>query len=264
MDVRRWLLSASTMLLGACASLQAPQEMASPRAPALESPSDGSGRAADMVVLERAARSSTLPDGWEPWILHPSKKRTRYETRGRNGDTVIWASADAAASGLARRVNLDPAALPWIEWRWRIDALIPGADNTDRYAEDAPVRVVLAFDGDRRKLPMRDQLFFEQARLLSGGQEIPYATLMYIWENRQPVDSVITNPHTGRVRKIVVASGESGVGQWQQYRRNIVEDYRRAYGSDPGRLIGIAILTDSDNTRQKASAQYGKIRLLER
>lgn len=216
-----------------------------------------------LVMLERNAQEG-LPQGWEPWILHPSKRKTRYETRGRNGDTVVWAHADSAASGLARRVNLEPTALPWIEWRWRVDALVPGADNTDRHAEDSPVRIVLAFDGDRARLPFRDQLFFEQARLLSGGQEMPYATLMYIWENRQPIETVITNPNTGRVRKIVVASGPDGVGTWQQYRRNIVEDYRRAFGSDPGRLIGIAILTDTDNTREKASAQYGKIRLLER
>lgn len=192
------------------------------------------------------------------------EEKTRYDTRGQNGDTVIVAHAESSASGLARRMNIDPAALPWIEWRWRVDALIPGADNTDRYAEDSPVRVVLAFDGDRRKLPVRDQLFFEQAKLLSGGRDIPYATLMYIWENRQPVDTVLTNPHTARVRKIVVASGEDGLGHWQAYRRNIIEDYRRAYGYDPGRLIGIAILTDTDNTRQSVSARYGKIRLLER
>ena len=216
-----------------------------------------------LPVMERNGEDG-LPAGWEPWILHPSKRKTRYETRGRNGDTVVWAHADAAASGLARRVNLDPAATPWIEWRWRVDALVPGADNTDRYAEDSPVRIVLAFDGDRRKLPMRDQLFFEQARLLSGGQEMPYATLMYIWENQRPVDSIITNPNTSRVRKVVVSTGDAGVGAWQSYRRNFVEDYRRAYGTDPGRLIGIAILTDTDNTRQRVSAQYGKIRLLER
>ncbi len=260
------------MLLGACSTLsgedlssdrdETPARVtAAPAAPQDASVRDASGA---VAVLERASQSSGLPQGWEPWILSPAKKKTRYDTRGQNGDTVIVAHAESSASGLARRMNIDPAALPWIEWRWRVDALIPGADNTDRYAEDSPVRVVLAFDGDRRKLPVRDQLFFEQAKLLSGGRDIPYATLMYIWENRQPVGTVLTNPHTSRVRKIVVGSGEDGLGHWQTYRRNIVEDYRRAYGYEPGRLIGIAILTDTDNTRQSVSARYGKIRLLER
>ena len=248
---------ALAVLLAGCAALE--PVPAPDLAPATQTV-DATGA---LPIMERNGAGG-LPNGWEPWILHPSKRKTRYETRGRNGDTVVWAHADSAASGLARRLDLDPAATPWIEWRWRIDALVPGADNTDRYAEDSPVRIVLAFDGDRRKLPVRDQLFFEQARLLSGGQDMPYATLMYIWENRQPVGSIITNPNTARVRKLVVSSGEAGVGAWQSYRRNVVDDYRRAYGAEPGRLIGIAILTDTDNTRQRVSAQYGKIRLLER
>jgi len=265
-------LIALASVLGACATLSPdgslpdrgdvpPGEAAAAVSPQAELVRDASGA---VAVLERSSKSSGLPQGWEPWILSPAKKKTRYDTRGQNGDTVIVAHAESSASGLARRMNIDPAALPWIEWRWRVDALIPGADNTDRYAEDSPVRVVLAFDGDRGTLPLRDQLFFEQAKFLSGGPDMPYATLMYIWENRQPVGTVLTNPHTSRVRKIVVGSGEDGLGHWQTYRRKIVEDYRRAYGYDPGRLIGIAILTDTDNTRQSVSARYGKIRLLER
>lgn len=267
---RRLLVIALAYLASACATLEhdrADEALAPQRAATSQPlPQDASSRdqSGAVSVLERAPRASGLPHGWEPWILSPAKKKTRYDTRGNNGDTVVLATADSSASGLARRMNIDPSVLPWIEWRWRVDALIPGADNTDRYAEDSPVRIVLAFEGDKQKLPMRDQLFFEQARLLSGGRDMPYATLMYIWENRQPVGTILTNPHTARVRKIVVASGEEGLGRWQTYRRNIVEDYRRAYGYDPGRLVGVAILTDSDNTRQTASAHYGKIRLLER
>ncbi len=256
-QIRFALLLLIAFGLAGCASFQSPAPETDLPGPLKPDPEGG------VAVMERGAAGG-MPTGWEPWILHPSKKRTRYEARGRSGDTVISAYADSAASGLVRRVSLDPAATPWIEWRWRVDALVPGADNTDRYAEDSPVRVVLAFDGDRRKLPLRDQLFLEQAKLLSGGQEMPYATLMYIWENQQPVDAVITNPHTARVRKIVVSSGGSGVGIWQRYRRNFVDDYRLTFGADPGRLIGIAILTDTDNTRQQVSAQYGEIRLLER
>ncbi len=244
-------------VLGGCASLSTTEE--SGGASPLLTDSNGAS-----LILTRTPTDRTYPAGWEPWILHPAKKRTRY-ARGTVGDeAVIRAHADSAASGLARPLALDPLSAPVIEWRWRVDSLIKGADNTDRYAEDSPVRIVLAFDGDKRSLPMRDQLFFEQARFLSGGREMPYATLMYIWENRQPVNTVLQNPHTTRVRKIVVASGDSGVGTWQQYRRNIVDDYRQAFGQDPGQLIGVAILTDTDNTKEKVSSQYGKIRLLPR
>ncbi|MGD9943639.1 MAG: DUF3047 domain-containing protein [Burkholderiaceae bacterium] len=212
------------------------------------------------VPLFAGAPGKEVPDGWELWTLHPSKARTRYRL-GRDADGVtVAAQAESGASGLVRRLSLSPLVMPMIEWRWKVDQLIPGADNTDRYAEDAPVRIVLAFDGDKRSLPLRERMFFEQVRLLSG-QDMPYATLMYIWENKQPVGTVILNPNTSRVRKLVVASGDKQLKRWQRFRRNVVADYIQAFGKPPGNLIGVAILTDTDNTRQRASALYGDLRI---
>ena len=214
----------------------------------------------DGAVAPSAGRAM-LPAGWAPWTIHPSKKKTRYHLEMLEGRMALRADADSSASGLITALSIDPSRQPVLTWRWRVDSLVDGADNTDRYAEDAPVRVVLAFEGDKRTLPFRDQLFFEQVKLLAG-RDLPYATLMYIWENRKPVGSVIRNPNTDRVRKIVVASGPAGVRRWLEFRRNIVEDYRLAYGKPPpGRLVGVAILTDTDNTRQKVTAWYGDITL---
>lgn len=221
--------------------------------------------AADVAAsaAEAARTSPLLPSGWEPWILHPSKAKTRYRLEKLESGMAMRADADSSASGLVSPLRIDPTRRPILEWRWRIDALIPGADNTDRYAEDAPVRVVLAFDGDKSVLPLKDRLFFEQAKLFAG-RELPYATLMYIWENNKAVGTVIQNPHTARVRKIVVASGPLGVREWKSFRRNIVEDFKLAYGKPPGKLLGVAILTDTDNTKEKVTAWYGDIRLLRR
>lgn len=215
----------------------------------------------DVPPISTAELDDRLPPGWEAWPLAPNKRLTQYRlVRTREG-VVIKASADRSASGLVARVSIDPAERPIIEWRWRVDQLIDGADNTQRSGDDSPVRVVLAFDGDKSTLPLRDKMMFEKARLISG-RELPYATMMYIWENRQPVETVIGNALTSRVRKLVVASGERGLKEWQSYRRNYVEDYRKVFGAEPGRLIGVAILSDTDNTQEKIVAWYGDIRVL--
>lgn len=221
--------------------------------------------AASGAGPEVHSSGTILPSGWEPWILHPSKAKTLYRLERLEGGSgyVMRADADGSASGLVTEFRMDPSRRPYIEWRWRIDGLIPGADNTDRFAEDSPVRLVLAFDGDKSQLPMRDRMFFERARLFTG-RDLPYATLMYIWENNKPVGTVIENPHTGRVRKIVVASGPAGIREWKAFRRNIIEDYKLAFGKPPGRLVGVAILTDTDNTKEKVTAWYGDIKLLRR
>jgi hypothetical protein len=61
------------------------------------------------------------------------------------------------------------------------------------------------------------------------------------------------------VRKIVVERGESNLRRWQTYKRSLIADFRRAFGEDPGPLVGIGYLTDTDNTASKAQACYGDI-----
>jgi hypothetical protein len=59
----------------------------------------------------------------------------------------------------------------------------------------------------------------------------------------------------------VAASGSGGLGQWQSLRRNVAEDYKRAYGADPGRVLGVAVMTDTDNTGTTAVGQYSNIQI---
>jgi hypothetical protein len=117
---------------------------------------------------------------------------------------------------------------------------------------------VVSFDGDPARLSLDDRMFMDTVRLATG-QQLPYATLMYIWENRAPKGAVIPNLHTGRVKMIVAESGRAKVGAWQQETRNVYDDYRHAFGEEPGRITAIAIMTDTDNTGENVHAYYGDI-----
>jgi hypothetical protein len=94
------------------------------------------------------------------------------------------------------------------------------------------------------------------------GEEPPYATLMYVWDNRAPLESVIIASRTDRIRKIVVDSGPAQKAIWRLHERDIASDYQRAFGEAPGALISIALMTDSDNTRSTTRAYYGEVRLV--
>jgi hypothetical protein len=145
-----------------------------------------------------------------------------------------------------------------IAWRWRVVDLISAADNQDRYSEDSPVRLMLFFDGDKRSLPARDQGLIEMAQLLAG-HDVPFATLMYVWENRFARETVLSNSFTGQIKMIVVGTGRDRLGAWTAFERNYAEDYQRAFGAPPGRLIGIGLMTDTDNTGESVEAFYGDI-----
>jgi hypothetical protein len=82
---------------------------------------------------------------------------------------------------------------------------------------------------------------------------------MYIWSNKEPVGKVVANPRSGRVQMVVASSGAGGVGAWQTLSRNVADDYRKAFNEDPGKLTGVAVLTDTDNTLENVEAWYGDI-----
>lgn len=202
-----------------------------------------------------------LPDGWEPVAIMRDKKPTHYQLVADGNRTVLHAKAVGASSGLMQHVSIDPSKQPVLQWRWKIASLIKEADNFHGATEDSPVRIILGFDGDKDSLPFTDQVLFNTAKLITG-HDFPYATLMYIWENKAPIGTIIPNSYSKRIQKMVVASGAEGIGEWHAFTRNIAEDYEKVFGEKPGKLIGIGVLTDTDNTGETVEAWYGDINLL--
>jgi hypothetical protein len=220
--------------------------------------------APDRIVIPTVSKFSTgrageqLPPGWRAWTVGKFKKATEYELVKEDGGTVIRASANASASGLSHDVHVDLKEFPLLRWRWKVPALISGADNTQRRTEDSPVRLLVTFQGDTSNWSYKDRLFALEIKVLTG-YDLPYATLMYIWENRAPVSAVIANQNTTRIKMIVAESGGAKLGQWREEARNVYEDYKRAFASEPPVTRTVGIMTDTDNTGGKIQAFYGDI-----
>ena len=189
---------------------------------------------------------------WEPMLL-PGKLRTAFTATQHDGRRSVMASAESSASMLRQRLRIAPEVIGRLRFDWQVANLIDGADMTQREQEDAPVRVVLAFDGDRSRFSARDAMLSELTRSLTG-EPMPYAVLMYVWSNDQPVGTVIVNPRTERIRKIVVESGPARLRKWLHYERDVRADFERAFGELPHTLQSIAIMTDTDNTRGRTRA----------
>ena len=186
------------------------------------------------------------------------KRATDYRLVKDDGRTVVRASASSSASGLIHPLDLDPEEYRLLHWHWKVDQLIAKADNTQKQTEDSPVRLVVSFDGNMDKLDFSDRMFVDQIKAFTG-QQLPYATLMYIWENRAPRGNVIPNRHTERIKMIVAESGREKLGNWHEVTRDIYADFERAFGEKPGRIVAIGIMTDTDNTGENTHAYYGDI-----
>ena len=242
--LRRWLFSGVVVLAGlqlvACTSLP-------PQTP-------------DEEAMGAWGAQSMLTPSASSWKHHtfPGKQATRFTHGTYAGRSGMYAQADASASMVRKFVRQEPADLGNMKFSWLVPELIDGADLTVRERGDSPVRVVLAFEGDRTRFSAKNANLSELARLLTG-EEMPYATLMYVWSNQHAPGSVIINPRTDRVRKLVVESGPDKLGRWLDYERNIRADYEKAFGEAPGALLAVGLMTDADNTRSVARAWYGPL-----
>lgn len=212
----------------------------------------------------RAAVSELLhtPGGGEPWqpLLLPGKRFADFELVGRSDKPALSVQADRSVSILRRRFADGVTDVGNIDFSWKIDGLPEGANLGEADRGDSPVRILLSFDGDRSKWSARNHRLSEMSRLLTG-EELPYATLMYVWSNQDALGTVVVNPRTDRIRKVVVESGPAQIGRWREYRRDIRADFVRAFGEEPGPLRAVALMTDTDNTRSRLQAWYGPLKL---
>ena len=198
-----------------------------------------------------------------PWThqRYGSRKPTRYTAGEHLGRPALEAVSEAGNStmrlALGPRKDQRPDQL---RFSWCVPALNEQADLRDDDADDAVARVMLSFDGDRSRLSPRDHVLSELAQLISG-QPLPYAMLVYVWDHRYPVGTVIPNPHTQRIRQLVVDHGPQRLGQWVDHERDIGADYHHAFGEACGPLTGLGLMSDSNNTGASATVWFGAVTL---
>ncbi len=208
------------------------------------------------------ASNAAQPQLWRHFRL-PNKAATDYTYARLDGRDVVAVTSNSSASLLRRKVRVEPQDLDQIRFSWKVPELIALADLGNRDTADSPVRIVLAFEGDRSRFSVKNALLSELAHVMTG-EPMPYATLMYVWCNTRAPGTVIPSSRTDRIRKIVVESGAGNLNQWLNYERNIRADFEKAFGEPPGALVAIGIMTDTDNTRSNARAWYGRIDLAQK
>jgi Protein of unknown function (DUF3047) len=240
-----WLL-AVLLLVGCASTPHTPEPPAQSTAPTASAPHDHSQKLA-----------WTKGQSWHTYSL-PSKKPTTFSKVRMDGRDAILAVADSSASLLRQQVRIPASELNQVKFSWKVPQLIDASDLALRDGDDSPVRIVLTFEGNRSNWSTKNAMLSELSQLITG-EELPYATLMYVWCNKRAPGSVILNPRTDRIRKIVVESGSKNLNQWLDYERNIAADFESAFGEKPGALVGMALMTDTDNTRSQTRAYYGPV-----
>ena len=244
---RRCLLLVAAAFLAACAS-----------PPGADRPLSGDDPASNPWAQASVSETAVASTGWKHQEF-PGKRANRYQYVQVDGRHAMAVSASSSISMLRKVVRVAPEDLSRVRFSWKVPKLVDDGDLSDRDRADAPVRIVLAFEGDRSKFSARDAMLSELAHALTG-EPMPYATLMYVWDSNAAPGTVLTSKRTSRIRKLVMESGPQKLNQWLDYERDVRADFEKAFGEAPGALVSIGIMTDTDNTESSTTAWYGPVR----
>lgn len=193
------------------------------------------------LALGQALASDTVRVHIPPGESHPGGWTVK-EWRGKAdigvvktmfGNAIHMKSA-GTSSAVYRAVTLDTREFPNINWRWRVTRLPAGADVRRRTADDQAVQVYVVFP----RWP----------------EQVNSRLIGYIWDSAAPEGLVIKSAKSRNTGYVVVKSGQAGLGDWFQEKRNVHEDYRTLFKEEPPLAGSVTIMIDSDDTKSVAEA----------
>ncbi len=196
----------------------------------------GSIGAEDIIKLDFSGpvNEDGVPGGWK---LKERKGRAVFRVTEEEGSPVLYVKSERASFSFERRLNISPYTYPVIKWKWKVIKLPEGADLRQKDKNDQAAQVLVLFEGKK--------------------------TISYVWDTSAPANTVTDEsigwPINIKIKVIVVRSGNKDLKKWVTIERNLLEDYRRLYGQEPGNIRGIRIQINTQHTGTTAEAAFSSI-----
>lgn len=180
-------------------------------------------------------------DSWNPLSFKKVERQSKYTTEMG----ILKSKSNNSASGIIYKDTFNPYTTSSVKWRWRVDNIYKSGDARSKSGDDFPLRVYIIFRSNKKSLK-------ESLAKSIYGEALPHSALSYVWDSKNNIGEVIRNPYTSSARQIIIESGSKNLKRWIVEERNILEDYRLAFGEDPPNKASIAIMNDSDNTGESS------------
>lgn len=177
-----------------------------------------------------------LPPGW-----HASRKdRSMFNIISERDDFFVRLNVKNKCTSFGKPVTFSTDSLPFLKWKWRVIALPEGGCENKRGKNDSGAGVYVIFKGA-----------FKLNKIIK-----------YVWSSTLPVGTIVASPYNNNTKIVVLQSGKEHMGEWVNQTVNIRMDFTRLFKYEPPVVVGIAILTDSDNTSSSAIADYDDFQAL--
>jgi hypothetical protein len=180
-----------------------------------------------------------FPSGWQSMDLEDGAKI--YSVQAEGDKRFLHADARGQAVQISYEKKWPLTDFPILRWRWRAIAFPVGSNERTKGGADSVLGVYVVLSG------------------------LPFVTtIKYIWSETLPEGTVFDSPYSSGTKIIVVRGGRALAGTWVAEERNVLSDYERLFAKKEKHPVarGIAVLTDSDDTRSRAVGDYADIAIL--
>ena len=168
-----------------------------------------------------------------------AENKTIYTIGSNENGNFLKAVADNAASGLGKEVKIDLNKTPFINITWKIEKDLPGIKENTKKGHDFAARVF--------------------AVKKTGATPLSNRAINYVFSSNNEIGFSSPSPYTKKSIDNVLASTKKNLEEWVTVKANVKEDFKRFHDLDVNELDGLAIMSDTDNSKMKAIAYYQNI-----
>ena len=165
--------------------------------------------------------------------------KTVYTVGSNENGNFLKAIADNAASGLGKEVKIDLNKTPFINITWKIEKDLVGIKEDTKKGHDFAARVF--------------------AVKKTGATPLSNRAINYVFSSNNEVGFNSPSPYTKKSIDNVLASTKENLNKWITVKANVKEDFKKFHNLDVNELDGLAVMSDTDNSKMEAIAYYQNI-----
>jgi len=171
--------------------------------------------------------------------IRGADNKTNYSVGSNENGNFLKAVADNAALGLGKEINIDLNKTPFINITWKVEKDLPGIKENTKKGHDFAARVFVI-----KK---------------TGATPLSNRAINYVFSSNNEVGFNSPSPYTKKSIDNVLASTKENLNEWITVKANVKNDFKIFHDLDVNQLDGLAIMTDTDNSKMKAIAYYQNI-----
>ena len=167
------------------------------------------------------------------------KGKTTYTLGFNENGNYIRAEAEGKASGLGKELKINLLKTPFINITWKVEKDLPGIIENSKKGHDYAARVFVV-----KK---------------TGATALSNRAINYVFSSNNSVGNNWPSPYTKKSIDYVLSTTKEHHDQWITVKANVREHFKKLHDLDVSELTGVAIMTDTDNSKLKAISYYQNI-----